>query len=527
MLPEIKSKYHIPLLILICLPAFFINIASDHPDIMEARNFISSREMLQNGDWLIPTMSEKVRIQKPPLPVWMTATSIMIAGNPDNLFALRTPAALVGILMVVFMYLLVVEFGIGRQVAFTCGLILATSFSIIDMSRTGSWDIYCHSFMLGAILFLVRALKKPDFNWNYLWTALLFSLSFNSKGPVAFYGMLLAFLIAYIYINRKSELIHLNWIGLLVIIGVTVLLSALWPWYVYTHIPNIANEIAVEEASAWVERHNRPPWYYLHFPLFTGVWVIIVVASLVKPFKLIGDKVSKDQLRMILFWFLAAFILLSVIPEKKERYFLPALVPLVMLVGFSVENQIKFINEQAKNWFTKLANIQYWLMNVASVLLFGFFYWFGYRQSHNLPTLIGLYILIGIFLYIFIYTRKHRLPRTFYHTVCLFVALFIGFILKYAHQATAKNENYKNLTVLRDNPSFSALTFYTNDTKINPKQIWEAGKPVRQMKDYKEEQEYLLIALKPLEKQGYDFVDELHYHPKHSELTYYIYRVNR
>ena len=48
--------------------------------IMEARNFISAREMITDNQWILTTMNGEPRYQKPPFPTWLTAMSGMLFG---------------------------------------------------------------------------------------------------------------------------------------------------------------------------------------------------------------------------------------------------------------------------------------------------------------------------------------------------------------------------------------------------------------------------------------------------------------
>ena len=80
---------------------FFTNLTVDEPDIMESRNFITAREMLADGNWLIPTMNGELRLEKPPLPTWITA-AISSLFKTNNLFVLRTPAAFISTAMTFF-----------------------------------------------------------------------------------------------------------------------------------------------------------------------------------------------------------------------------------------------------------------------------------------------------------------------------------------------------------------------------------------------------------------------------------------
>ncbi|UOQ73045.1 hypothetical protein [Hymenobacter cellulosilyticus] len=75
----------------------------------------------------------------------------------------------------------------------------------------------------------------------------------------------------------------------------------------------------------------QPPWYYFNFAVFSGVWTVAALAALVWPFA----RRRASQFVPYAFglaWLLVALGLLSVVPEKKERYMLPLLPPLALLL---------------------------------------------------------------------------------------------------------------------------------------------------------------------------------------------------
>lgn len=94
-------------ILLICIISFFINNRVVVPDIMEARNMVTAREMVHDGNWLVPTMNGDLRLEKPPLPTWLTAVAEMI--SPDNLALQRAMAGFAAILLVAFFYLTAVQ----------------------------------------------------------------------------------------------------------------------------------------------------------------------------------------------------------------------------------------------------------------------------------------------------------------------------------------------------------------------------------------------------------------------------------
>ena len=126
-------------ILLICIISFFINNRVVVPDIMEARNMVTAREMVHDGNWLVPTMNGDLRLEKPPLPTWLTAVAEMI--SPDNLALQRAMAGFAAILLVAFFYLTAVQVMRNKRYAFISTILLCTCYNIILMGRTASWDI--------------------------------------------------------------------------------------------------------------------------------------------------------------------------------------------------------------------------------------------------------------------------------------------------------------------------------------------------------------------------------------------------
>ncbi|MCD8492081.1 MAG: hypothetical protein LRY51_09345, partial [Geovibrio sp.] len=88
---------------------------------------------------------------------------------------------------------------------------------------------------------------------------------------------------------------------------------------------------AAAEASAWADRHVKPFWYYLQFPLMSGLWVVFLLPLLVPGFS--SARLGRRRAAFYLIWIFVSFILLSVIPEKKDRYLLPVIIPAALMIG--------------------------------------------------------------------------------------------------------------------------------------------------------------------------------------------------
>lgn len=300
-------------------------------DIMEARNYITAREMVADGNWLFPTLNGELRIAKPPLPTWITAFVFMLAGTDNDLAANRIPSAFAGLIMLAGAYFISLHVTKSKRAAFYSVIVLSTSYLFFYMTRKNTWDIYAQAFMTASIAAYCRALPAGTAGEKilmYVLAGLFAALSFMSKGPVAFYGLLVPFLAAGFYLFRLRPV---SFYGLTVLVAVAAALSLLWPMYIYFHETHSALSTAAAEASAWADRHVKPFWYYLQFPLMSGLWVVFLLPLLVPGFS--SARLGRRRAAFYLIWIFVSFILLSVIPEKKDRYLLPVIIPAALMIG--------------------------------------------------------------------------------------------------------------------------------------------------------------------------------------------------
>ena len=139
-------------ILFICIITFIVNNQVIIPDIMESRNIVTAREMVYDGNWMIPTLNGELRLEKPPLPTWLTAVAEVV--SPDSLFLQRTMAGLAAILLVFYFYYFTRFLpGIHYIAAI---MLFCTIYNVILLGRTASLASYWHSFMLSVIYFLAK-----------------------------------------------------------------------------------------------------------------------------------------------------------------------------------------------------------------------------------------------------------------------------------------------------------------------------------------------------------------------------------
>lgn len=166
-------------LIITTLIMLFVNLGVLQTNIMEARNIISAREMVDQGNWIFTTLNGLPRYEKPPLPTWITAIFGSIFGF-ENIFWLRIPVVLITLLLVYFFYKIASQLNLSKQQVVNSSLILITSFYVFFAGRDNNWDMYTHSFMLVSIFFLIKEFQSIKFNFlNFTAAFFFFRMFYN------------------------------------------------------------------------------------------------------------------------------------------------------------------------------------------------------------------------------------------------------------------------------------------------------------------------------------------------------------
>lgn len=465
MLKQIE-KHPTLVILFVCIGIFFCNLDVIYVNIMEARNFITAREMINNDNWLLTTMNDVPRYEKPPLPTWLTALSAMLFGV-HNLIALRLPAALMTLILILTFYKLVLEFYQNRTFSLYASLILSTSFYIIFSGRNGQWDIFAHSFMILCIYFLVKMHRCPTKQWIYaLCSALFLGCSFLSKGPVSLYALWLPFIIAYLVVYKKQLHIRqiLPFIAALAV-GLTIGLS----WYLYVRYEDSKTflDIAQEETENWTGYNIRPFYYYWSFFTQSGIWTIPSFVALLYPY--LRNKVShKKCYTFSLIWTIAAVVLLSLIPEKKSRYLLPVLIPMAFNTTFYMEYLItsfKHLNRRER----LPVYFNFGLIGLIGILfpVGGYIFLRDRLNGFYFHFTLTAILLFSTALFMLIYLKKQELKKVFFLTIAFcWVILAVGFPLS---KTLYTNTEFNNINTLSTHVKLYSFG------EISPETIWHLG----------------------------------------------------
>lgn len=471
---KLIEKYPILSLLLFVVVMLGFTIDAIPVSIMEARNFISAREMLTDNNWVLTTMNGEARFQKPPLPTWITAFFGLLFGI-KSVLALRWPALLFMASIGITTFLLSKKLELSKSHSLVNGFIVLSSFYVIGIIIEAPWDIYTHAFMLMALyqLFIMFQKQKTSIVHSLLFVVFL-ACSVLSKGPVSLYVLLLSFIISYgIAYKFKGGALHFLKLFSLLVFG--IVLGGWWYFHVRVADPETFTAIAERETSNWSSYNVRPFYYYWSFFVQSGLWAVAALASLIYPY--MKSRVSNlKAYRFSFFWTIIAVVLLSIIPEKKSRYLMPVLIPLAINIGFYIEYLIREFKNLKSKKETIPVYFQFGLIGVIAIL-----FWVIWFFSSDVLTgmLLVRFVITAIVLaiigfYIFKFLKSKQIKSVFYLVIAFMTTLgLVALPISKSHSQV----DYKPVSELKH----SGLQLYHLDY-VAPEVIYNYGDKIPSIK---------------------------------------------
>ena len=445
--------------------------------IMEARNFITAREMITDGNWLLTTMNGEPRYQKPPLPTWLAAISALIFGI-KTVFGYRLPGLLMVAVLGLASYFLSKKLLNNTLHALVNGLITITSFYVVAIVIEAPWDIFTHGFMLLGIYHVFQLFEKEKQYWQHTLLAGLFiGCSILCKGPVSFYALFLPFLISYAIVfkfkNFKAKVF-----STFSFIIIALLIGGWWYAYVRYQDPETFLAITNRETGNWSSYNVRPFYYYWSFFTQSGLWTIPAFISLLYPY--LKSRVRHLKVyRFSFYWTLIAVVLLSIIPEKKSRYLMPVLIPLAINTGFYIEYLFRRFKELKDKRETIPVYFNFGLIGLIALLFNVSYYYLRINAIVNLKLFAFASItLFTIGASLFFYLKQKEIKHVFYLTILFMVS---AFIFAAPLSKSLKSSNYASITNLKEETEANNLKVYKFNY-VSPEMIWQFGGKIQDIK---------------------------------------------
>lgn len=316
-----------------CIPLFINLGANSLWDGNEGFYAEPPREVVESGNYLIPTYNYQPRLKKPPLATWLIAGSYKLWGV--NEWASRLPAAWAAVLIIYLTYL------IGKQwyqerVGFFAALILATMLKFMIYVRQFSGDILLTLFVTLTLLLLARSSIEPAPKSRYLYKILAYitiGLGILDKGIIAI-ALPLTIMGLFMLITRQWSLIKL----IVSPTGYFVMMAIGFSWYLFMYQQYGWQFIKVNIIQETVQRYTsdslggKPVYYYIQVYLAeTLPWSLFTIPALAywyywlkRELQQLKQQDLKSCLPLLpLIWFGFILIFFSFSIGKRAVYILP------------------------------------------------------------------------------------------------------------------------------------------------------------------------------------------------------------
>lgn len=327
--------------------------------IQEVRIAETAREMLESGNWVVPRYNGDLRLQKPPLPYWLTAASYTVAGV--SAVTTRLPAVLFGMLSALLIWQWIRRES-GLKIAANSALVLIASYLGIRYCRSGEADAVLLFFISAASMLGYDLLQQRGGMLRRALFGLMLGLGFLCKGPAALAIPLLS-LLAIGIIEKRAGRLQSSAKQLFSGAGVVLLLLAAFGWYAWIvwQLPDIAQHFFGKQVDETFVSgtHAKPLWWYLaHWFEFFAPWGVLLIPAGWMAYR--QRSAMPSPIRFAWVWLAVVFVLLTLTVNKQMQYALLFAPPFAIILGHYLA--------QAQGGFAKANRILFQIFCVAALV---------------------------------------------------------------------------------------------------------------------------------------------------------------
>lgn len=304
----------------------------------EGRRVLTSTEMIETGDWMLPTIWGKPYLTKPPFMFWCIAVA-SLPGGEVTLGSARLPSMLATLGTALFLCFLGTRFG-SRKI----GLLAACVFLATPMvgekgtlAETDAVLTFCGCVALGCAF-----LGRQGARWAWVVSALALTGAVMTKGPAA-YVFFFAGPVALLIVDRgRAVRFFLCCLG---VGAASLALSSLW---LFALLASVEGDTLATTWAAEVKRgdHNsiaiylRDIWRFL-IRAFAGFLPASLVFAFSKGMRRAEGQGRTELERLALGCVVAGFLFFTFYPGTRARYAYPILPWLALLSGFVLRDGMR------------------------------------------------------------------------------------------------------------------------------------------------------------------------------------------
>ncbi len=310
--------------------------------------------MLTTGDWTTPHYNSFAYLDKPAVYFWMVAASLRTFGVSE--YAARLPSALMGALTMLLVWFLARRM-FGESVGVRAGIIFASCPLAIVLAREVIFDMtltFLVTLALAAFWFAESSdFKKP---WLDIVMFAAMGVAVITKGPV---GILLPLLSILIYTAARGR--WRSWKRLRWGVGLAVFFAVALPWFlaVSARNPDFPHYALWEESLkrfATGKAHRGGGIFY-YLPVYLGgffpwsFFLLVAGWNRLRRWRELRQEEARSRV-YLLSWAVCVFVFFTLSHSKLPAYFLPAVVPLGILMGLVWQDVGEDATARPPDWLT-------------------------------------------------------------------------------------------------------------------------------------------------------------------------------
>jgi len=310
-----------------------------------------AREMLANGNWLVPESGGIPWLEFPPFPHWVEILTGHVLGRLDAVWIARIPPALMGILTLLIVAWTAARL-FGRPIGMMSAVALATMYEFYFYAGQAEDDIFLAFLMTVCVAAFVAtefpgAGISPDrrkhFFGNRPWTVWMFFIVLGmtslAKGLLLGAGELVMGLGIFLLLAwREKRLGRYVWLWGWMLFFV---LTAAWSVYVGSLYPGLWESYKHRYLGSM---HQEAPWYYLTTILWTSApWTLMWLLGIFLVWPRKGEP-WKPANYFLLCWAVGPLLVLSIPLRKHHHYLVPVLPAFAVLAAIGLQWVGEFIS---------------------------------------------------------------------------------------------------------------------------------------------------------------------------------------
>jgi 4-amino-4-deoxy-L-arabinose transferase-like glycosyltransferase len=393
--------------------ALFSKMLTGHESVL-AQN---SREMLADGDWLVPKVGGEPWLERPPVPDWLICAVYAVAGTSASDAVARVSAVLVAV-PIVLLVAGIASLFYGRGAGLIAGGVFATMHEMYGYASNPEADIFLCLIVTATVAAFARLEFGPlaarmnesgSFFGSRPWLVLAFFalLGATNLAKGVIFGTVMTGLpvAGYLLWNRSwGQMKRYIWLwGWLAAIGVAVA----WPLAVIARHPEIMDLWKQHYFNRLNKGYLAEPWWYyaVNVPFVLLPWTLPALVGLWQTRKAAFANAGPE--RFLWCWAILPPAVFSLSDGKHHHYLLQCMAPWAILSVGGVAAVWKFCRERLPAWCRNPWPATILAAAAAGVAVFGF------RTKFELPLWLVVTVAVAIPALAFVLMRSlvHPNPR--------------------------------------------------------------------------------------------------------------------